>query len=415
MDSERTRVVITGRGVISPVGHDIKRFWNSLLEGHSGVARVTLFDPSAFPTQIAAEVKDWNPAKWMKRKEARRMARCSQFALAAAIQAMTDAGLSDSKLDEGVGILLGTGIGGIEQGYKGIRKLHSSKRGWRAISPFLLPATLPNMPAYHITVTFGIKGYMSTLSAACATGTQVIFEAAEVIRRGWAHTIVTGGTEAAIDEAPFAAYCQMRGMSTRNDEPTAAIRPFASDRDGFLMGEGAAIFILESLEHALARGAKIYAEVMGGASTSDAYHVAQPAPEGNGMVRAIKLAAKYSGVALKQINYINPHGPGTPLGDKIEVKAMKEAFGEAIYDIPISSTKSMIGHAMGAAGALESLAALLTLESQRIHPTLNCDKPEFSLDFVPGKARQAKVEYAMSNNFGLGGQNASLILRRWEN
>ena len=413
MNPARTRVVITGRGVISPIGNDVETFWDNLVNGRSGVDHVTLFDAASFPTQIAAEVKDWNPSKWINRKEARRMSRCSQFAVVAAEQALKDAGLDQGDFDEDTGILLGTGIGGFDQAYKGIKARLTSKRGWKAISPFGLPATLPNMSAYHIAVTFGITGYMSTLSAACATGTQAIIEAAEVIRRGWVHTIITGGTEAPINDIAFGSYCQMRGMSTRNHDPKAAVRPFDKERDGFLIGEGAAIFILESLEHALARGAHIYGEVMGGASTSDAYHIAQPHPEGKGVIRAMKRAAQYSGVSLSQIDYINPHGPGTPIGDPIEVQAMKDAFGEDIYDIPISSTKSMVGHAMGAAGALEGLATLLTLENQCLHPTLNCDNPAFDLDFVPNQARPAKVEYAMSNNIGLGGQNASLILKRW--
>jgi 3-oxoacyl-[acyl-carrier-protein] synthase II len=413
-NGSRVRVVITGRGVISPVGNDVETFWDNLVNGRSGVERVTLFDPSPFPTHIAAEVKEWDPAAWMDRKEARRMGRFSQFAVAAATQAMADAGLTESDMDDETGILLGTGAGGFDFSYAGMRALHS-ERGWKSISPFILPGALHNMASYHIAQTFGIHGYLGTHAAACATGTQTIVEAAEIIRRGWAHTIITGGTEAAINDVAFGGYSSMRGMSTRNHEPHAAIRPFDQERDGFLMGEGAALFVLESLEHATERGAHIYGEIMGGASTSDAYHMAQPDPDGKGAVRAMQLAAKYSGVPLDEIDYINPHGPGTPLGDDIEVKAMKQAFGEHIYDVAISSTKSMLGHAMGAAGALEALATLLTLETQTIHPTLNCDNPdpEFDLDFVPGEARQANVEYAMSNNFGLGGQNASLILKRW--
>jgi 3-oxoacyl-[acyl-carrier-protein] synthase II len=412
----RVRVVVTGRGVISPVGNDVETFWDSLVNGRSGIERVTLFDPSPFPTHIAGEVKDWDPTPWIDRKEARRMSRCSQFAIAAASQAMEDAGLTSTDVneDDEVGILLGTGAGGFDFSIAGMVGTRS-ERGWKSISPFTLPGALHNMPGYHIAQTFGIHGYLGTHTSACATGTQAIFEAVELIRRGWAHTVVTGATEAAITDVSFGGYSSMRGMSTRNDDPYAAIRPFDRDRDGFLMGEGAAIFIIESLEHAQARGATIYAEVMGGASTSDAYHMAQPDPEGRGAVRAMQLAAKYSGVSLDQINYINPHGPGTPIGDAVEVKAMKEAFGEHIYDVPISSTKPLFGHAMGAAGALEGLATLLTLETQTIHPTLNCDNPdpEFDLDFVRGEARQAEVNYAMSYNVGLGGQNAALILRRW--
>lgn len=410
----RVRVVVTGRGVISPIGNSIESYWQNLLAGVSGVEQVSLFDASAFPTQIAAEVKGWDPSEWMDRKEARRMARFSQFGLAAATQALTDAEMSAESMDDGVGILLGTGVGGFDQSYAGMQALHS-ERGWKGISPFTLPTALANIASYHIAVAHNIKGYLGTYSAACATGTQVIVEAAEVIRRGWAHTLLTGGTEAAINQVAFGGYSTMRGMSTRNEDPHGAIRPFDRDRDGFLMGEGAALFVLEELNHALERGATIYGEVMGGASTSDAYHIAQPHPDGDGIVRALKLASKYSGVSLDQIDYINPHGPGTPLGDAIEVKAFKHAFGERAPQIPISSTKSMVGHAMGAAGALESLAALLTLENQMIHPTINCPNPdpEFGLDFVAEGARAATVNYAVSSNIGLGGQNAALILGRW--
>ncbi|MCB0076302.1 MAG: beta-ketoacyl-[acyl-carrier-protein] synthase II [Anaerolineales bacterium] len=411
----RVRVVITGRGVISPIGNDVHSFWDNLIHKRSGVERVTLFDPSPFPTQIAAEVKAWDPTPWIDFKEARRMARCSQFGIAAATQALDDAGLLDHDLDEEVAIFLGTGIGGWERGYDGMMALHLNDRGWKAISPFDLPAALPNIPAFHIAHAFGIHGHLSTHTSACATGTGAIVEAAELIRRGWAHTVISGATEAAITDVAFGGYSKMRGMSTRNGDPHAAIRPFDRGRDGFLMGEGAAIFILEELSHAQARGATIYGEVMSGASTSDAYHIAQPNPDGLGAQRAMQLAAKHSGIALDQIGYINPHGPGTPLGDEIEVAAMKAVFGEHIYNIPISSTKSMVGHAMGSAGALEALATLRTLETQTVHPTLNCDDPDegFDLDFVP-ETRPADVRYAMSNNFGLGGQNASLILRRWE-
>lgn len=415
MSAEQTRVVITGRGVVSPIGNDVATYWRNLMDGVSGVDRITLFDASDLPTQIAAEVKDWDPTPWIEKKEARRMSRCSQFAIAAASQALEDAHLTEQDIDEQTGVLLGTGFGGIEQVEHGINALLTD-RGVRAISPFALAAALPNIPAFHIAERFGIKGHLGTITTACASGTQALTEAAELIRRGWCHTVISGGTEAVIVEVVIGGFSAMRGMSTRNDDPTAAVRPFDKERDGFLVSEGAAIFVLESLEHAQARGAHIYGEVLSGASTGDAYHIAQPDPDAKGAIRAIKMAAHRSGINLDQINYINPHGPGTPLGDAIEVLAMKTAFGEAIYDIPISSTKSMIGHAMGAAGALEGLATLLTLENQMIHPTINHHTPDddFDLDFVTA-ARPADITYAMSNNFGLGGQNASVIMKRWMN
>lgn len=416
MNDRSGRIVITGRGTISPIGQDVETFWDNLTAGNSGVEQVTLFDASDFPTTIAAEVKEWDPTPWIDFKAARRMSRSAQFGIAAAQQAVDDAALTPRDFeDDGIGIFLGTGIGGWEVGYEAMKAFHLSNRGWKGINPFQLPETLPNMPAYHIAERFGVLGHLSTHISACATGTQAVVEAAEVIRRGWAHTIITGATEAEINEIAFAGYSRMRGMSTRNHDPHGAVRPFDQARDGFLMGEGAAIFVIEALEHALARGATIYGEILSGASSSDAYHIAQPHPEGAGAIRSIRLAAERSGVELSQIDYINPHGPGTPLGDTVEVHVLKTVFGEGIYDIPVSSTKSMIGHSMGAAGAFEALATLKTLESQTIHPTINCTDPEpgFDLDFVTEGARPARVEIAMSNNIGLGGQNASLVLKRW--
>lgn len=416
MTVNRTRVVVTGRGIISSIGNDVATFWDSLINGRSGIRRITLFDVSEFPTQIGGQIENWDPSPWVDKKEARRISRCSQFAIAAAAQAMEDAGLSRDTLDgENTGVLIGTGYGGIDKAEEGTVQVNS-ERGWKSVQPFALAGSLPSIPAYHIAQNYNIQGYLGTISAACASSTQAMGEAVELIRRGRLHTVVTGGAEAPLIKVALGGFCAMRGMSTRNDDPEGAVRPFDRNRDGFLMGEGAGIFVLESLEHALARGATIYGEVMGGAATSDAYHIAQPDPNGRGAIRSMKIALKEAGLEPEQINYINPHGPGTPLGDAIEVQAMKDTFGEAIYDIPVSSTKSMVGHGMGGCGALEGMATLLTIENQYLHPTINCTDPEeaFDLDFVP-EGRPHEVNYAMSNNFGLGGQNATLIMGRYKN
>ncbi len=412
--SNRTRVVITGRGIVSPIGNSIAAYWESLVQGRSGIRKITHFDVSSMPTQIAGQIEDWDPSLWMDKKEARRMSRASQLVIAAATQAMMDADLDDEDLDEDASVLLGTGYGGIDKAEEGTVQVNG-ERGWKSIQPFTLAASLPNIPAYHVAQRFNIRGHLSTVSAACASATQAIGEAAELVRRGRTPIVVTGGVEAPVIEVCMGGFCAMRGMSVRNDDPEKAIRPFDKNRDGFLISEGSAVFVLESLDHALARGAHIYGEIVGSASTSDSFHIAQPDPDGRGAIRAMKLAMKDAGLAPDAINYINPHGPGTPLGDMIEINAMKSAFGEAIYDIPVSSTKSMVGHAMGAAGALEGMATLLTIENQTLHPTINCEDPEDTdLDFVP-VSRPHTVNYAMSNNFGLGGQNASLILGRYEN
>lgn len=412
--SNRTRVVITGRGIISPIGNSIAEYWDSLINGRSGIRKITAFDPSAMPTHIGGQIEDWDPSPWIEKKEARRMSRASQFTVAAASQAMSDAGLSETDLDEDSSVLMGTGYGGIDRFEEAVVQVNGD-RGWKAVQPFTLSAALPSIPAYHIAQRYNMRGHLSTIAAACASTTQAIGEAAELIRRGRSNVVVTGGVETPLIEVCLAGFCAMRGMSIKNDDPEGAIRPFDKNRDGFLMAEGAGIFVLESLEHALERGAHIYAEIVGSASTSDSYHIAQPDPEGRGAIRAINLALKDAGITPDAINYINPHGPGTPLGDAVEINVMKSAFGEAIYDIPISSTKSMVGHAMGASGALEGVATLLTIENQRLHPTINCPDPEDpDLDFVP-VSRPHKVNYAMSNNFGLGGQNASIVLARYQN
>lgn len=407
----RPQVVVTGLGAITPLGNSVESFWQSLLAGRSGVSPVTAFDASPFPTQIAAEVKDFDPADYMDRKEARRMARCSQMAVAATRRALADAGLSDGFADaERVAVLLGTAIGGFEHAYNGILMLQSG--GWKRVNPFAIPSMLPNMPGHHVSTIFGTRGYISTVVTACASGTQAVVEAAHLIHRGVADVVITGGTEALINELTFAGFCAMRGMSTRNHDPERAIRPFDKDRDGFLIGEGAGVLVLEREDLARGRSARIYCRVLGGAASSDGFHMAHPDPEGAGAVRAMRWALQDAGVSPDEVDYINAHGPGTPVGDVVETKAIKTLFGERAYEIPISSTKSMIAHSMGAAGALEAIACVKTIETQTIHPTINHESPdpECDLDYVPEGPRTARVRHVLSNSFGLGGQNACLVL-----
>ena len=409
--SMRERVVITGLGAITPLGLTVKETWEGLVAGKSGVGPVTQFDAGSFPTRIAGEVKGFDPRQYINFKEARRMARCSQLAIATAQEALADAGLSLPFADEErVGVLLGTTIGGLDQIEQGLRTLWN--KGLSRVSPFAVPSGVPNMPAHHISWAFQARGYNSTISTACASGTQAIGEAAEVIRRGAADVMISGGVEAMICETTFAGFAAMRAISTRNEEPEKASRPFEAHRDGFVIAEGCALLILESLEQALERGARIYAEILGYGCSSDAYHMAAPDPAGAGPVLAMRWALKNAGVGIADIDYINAHGPGTPLGDAAETQAIKTLFGERAYKVPISSTKSMIGHALGGAGAIEALACTLTIRDDVIHPTINYETPdlECDLDYVPNVARSAQVNVTLSNSFGLGGQNACLVL-----
>jgi 3-oxoacyl-[acyl-carrier-protein] synthase II len=409
--SHRPAVVITGYGVISPLGNTVDEYWANLVAGRSGISRLQLFDPSPYPTQIAGEVKNFEPGDYMDRKEARRMGRFSQFAIAGARLALEDAGLGNGFEDpERVGIILGNSSGGYDVSYNNISALLQG--GWKRVNPFAIPASLPNLASHHISHLFGTLGPISTISTACASSTQAMIDAAHLLQRGTVDVVISGGVEACINQATHAGFCAMRGMSTRNENPEAAVRPFEKDRDGFLLAEGAAIFIMETEERARARGAHIHCRVLGGAASSDAFHMAQPDPEGKGAVRAMRWAVQDAGLSLDDIDYINAHGPGTPLGDTIETRAIKTLFGERAYEIPVSSTKSMIGHAMGAAGAMEALACVKTLETQTIHPTINYDTPdpECDLDYVPEGHRPARVRTILSNSFGLGGQNACLVL-----
>ncbi len=418
---QRPRVVLTGLGAISPLGLTVKEFWDGLVAGRSGITRITQFDASDMPCQIAGEVKGFDPRRYMDFKEARRMSRCSQLAVATAKEALTDAGLCNGNCaaefddPERVGVVFGTAIGGLEKADEGITTLRT--QGVGKISPFAVPASVPNMPAHHISETFHTLGPLSTVVTACASGTQAVGEAAELIRRGVADTVITGGVEATIRDFAIGGFAAMRALPLNfNDAPEKASRPFTRNREGFIYSEGCAVLILEELEHARRRGAPIYAELLGHASSSDAYHVAAPDPTAAGAIRAMRWALRDAGLSTEAIDYINAHGTSTPANDAGETLAIKKLFGERAYFVPISSTKSMIGHPMGAAGALEAIVCALTIKHGVIHPTINYDNPdpECDLDYVPNLAREATVRTTLSNSFGLGGQNACLVLRKFE-
>ncbi len=416
MAKSNNTVVITGIGMVTCLGSDKETFWKSILQGQSGIRRITQFDSSDQPCQIAGEIPDFDPTLYTPAKEARRMSRCSQIGLAAAIGAMDDAALpQESAHPERVGVYFGTAIGGWERGIEGVFTLR--EKGLSKVNPFILPATLTNSPAFHVAKYFGVNGPNLTITTACATGTQTVGEAAQAIRNGWADVIITGATDAHITDYIVGAFAILRAIPTSfNDSPELASRPFDLGREGFVCSEGSASLILESLDHAKKRGATIYAEVAGYASTSDAYHIAAPRPDGIGAVSAMNLAIQDAGIHPEEIEYINAHGTSTPANDAAETKAIKKLFGNHAYQIPISSTKSMIGHAMGASGAIEAIACALTLQNGAIHPTINYENPDpdLDLDYVPNESRQIQVNTVLSNSFGLGGQNACLVLKRWE-
>ena len=412
----QTRVVITGLGVITPIGSVLDTFWQALLDGKSGIRRITQFDPGDLPCQIAGEIPDFDPTDHMLAKHARRMSRSSQLALATAKIAMADSELLNPLPNaERVGVYFGTAIGGLERADQGMQVLRT--RGLSKVNPFILPSALPNMPAFYITLEFGALGPNTTISTACATGTQAIGEAALAIKAGRADVIITGASEALIQDFAIAGFSKMRALPTNfNDDPERASRPFDAQREGFVLSEGAACMILESLEHAQARNAHIYAEISGYASSSDAFHIAAPDPSARGAIRAMQWALDDAGISPSQVTYINAHGTSTPANDAVETLAIKRLFGDLAYQIPISSTKSMIGHAMGASGAIEAAVCALSIEHSAIHPTINYEypDPELDLDYVPNHSRELPVEYALSNSFGLGGQNACLVINRLE-
>ncbi len=412
----RKRVVVTGIGALAPLGETANDFWENLVAGRSGVGPMTLADPTDYPCQISGEVSGFDPDRYMDKRESRRLARFSQLAVAAAAEAMRRAGVSRENVDlERMGVYLGNGNGGFPTIDESMRTLIA--RGGMRLSPFFFPMALPNMAAANVSRHFAARGPSSTIVTACAASTQSIGDAAEVIRRGAADIMITGGTEAGISQLGLAGFSVMRALSSRNNDPPAASRPFDADRDGFVPAEGAGILIVESLEHALRRDAQILAEVIGYGASSDANHQFQPDDDGAGASRAIRWALADAGAAPDEIDYINAHGTSTPLNDASETLAIKRAFGDFAYKIPISSTKSMIGHALGGAGGLEAVACVQTILSSVIHPTINYATPDpaCDLDYVPNASRKADVRTVLSNSFGFGGQNACLVFRRYDN
>jgi 3-oxoacyl-[acyl-carrier-protein] synthase II len=406
------RVVITGLGVVTSIGHNVEAFWSSLLAGRSGVRRVTLFDPTHFASQIGAEVRDWDAAQQMDPKEARRNDRYTHFGFVAAKQAYADAGLDMTREDpDRVGVIIGSGIGGMYTFESQLKIL--AERGPRKVSPFTIPSLIGNMCSGLFAIEIGARGPNFGIVSACATGTHALGEAAHAIRRGEVDVMVAGGSEAAITPFAYASFCAMKAMSTRNAEPERASRPFDRQRDGFVMGEGAGILVLESLEHARARGARIYCELAGYAATCDAFHITQPDPEGKGLSMAMKRAIANAAVRPEEVDYINAHGTSTPYNDKFETLAIKKVLGDHARKVAVSSTKSMTGHLLGAAGGIESVICVKTLQTQTLAPTINLDEsdPECDLDYVPNVARSATVRTVLSNNLGFGGQNASVVFR----
>ncbi len=412
----RPRVVITGMGAISPLGLNVAEFWEGLVAGRSGITRITQFDASGLPCQVAGEVKGFDPKSFIDYKEVRRMSRCSQMAIATAQEAVEEAGFRGEFPDpERVAVVLGTAIGGMEKSDEAIAVLR--KQGYTKVNPFAVPSALPNMPAHHVSQRYHTLGPLTTVVTACASGTQAIGDATELIRRGVVDVVITGGVDATIRDFTIGGFSAMRALPTSfNADPAKASRPFDKDREGFVYSEGCAVLIVERLEHALKRGARIYAEIIGQATSSDAYHMAAPDPTVEGAVRAMRWALQDARVSPDEVDYINAHGTSTPANDPGETMAIKKLFGERAYSIPINSTKSMIGHPMGAAGALEAIVCALTLQHGILHPTINYETPDpaCDLDYVPNQARRAEVRTTLSNSFGLGGQNACLVLRKFE-
>ena len=414
MTKEGTRVVVTGLGVMSPLGETVEEFWDGLSNGRSGISRITQCDTEGFPGDIAGEVTGFDAGQYANPKETRRMARFAQFAVAAAATAIEDSGIDVSFNSERIGVVMGNGNGGFPTTEDNAKILF--EKGGMRVSPFFIPMILPNMAAAQVSRVFGLKGYSSTVITACAAGNQAVGEAYEAIRRGAADVIVAGGCEAGISRIGLGGFHVIRALSRYDGPPENASRPFDSNRDGFVPAEGAGVLVLETLDHAIARGAEIKAEVVGYAVSSDTFHAVQPDENGEGAARAIKWAIENADKQLGDIDYINAHGTSTPLNDASETKAIKLAFGDLAYNIPISSNKSMIGHALGGAGAIEAVASVKTIQSDIIPPTINYESsdPECDLDYVPNVARKSEINTVLSNNFGFGGQNACVVFSSFE-
>ncbi|MBR8832034.1 MAG: 3-oxoacyl-[acyl-carrier-protein] synthase 2 [Chroococcopsis gigantea SAG 12.99] len=408
------RVVITGLGAITPIGNNPLEYWQGLTEGRNGVGLITLFDSSKHACKIAAQVKGFDPFDYIDRKEAKRMDRFAQFAVAGSKQAIADSGLIITDLNaEDIGVIIGTGVGGLKVLEEQQEVLLT--KGPSRCSPFMIPTMIANMAAGLTAIHTGAKGPNNCTVTACAAGSNAIGDAFRLVQRGYAKAVICGGTEAAITPLSMAGFSSAKALSHRNDDPAHASRPFDRDRDGFVMGEGTGILLLEDLEHALDRGAKIYAEIVGYAMTCDAYHMTAPVPDGQGATRALELALKDAGLQPEQVSYINAHGTSTPANDKTETKAIKKALGQWAYQIPVSSTKSMTGHLLGGSGGIEAVATVLAIANDRVPPTMNLENPdpECDLDYVPGKSRAHVVGVALSNSFGFGGHNVTLAFQKY--
>ena len=412
---DRRRVVITGIGLITPLGSGVQKSWAALLEGRSGIGVISSFDSSSLPVHIAGEVRDFDPADYIEAKEIKKMDRFIHFALAASQMAMDDSGLKVTEANaERVGVIIGSGIGGLPA----IERYHQIllEKGYRRVTPFFIPMLIINLASGRVSMRFGAKGPNSAVCTACATGTHAIGDAVRVIQRGEADAMIAGGTEAVITPLGVTGFAVMKALSRRNDEPEKASRPFDRDRDGFVMGEGAGVVVLETLEGAIKRGARIYAEVVGYGMTGDAYHITSPAPDGEGAARCMSATLKDAGVSPDVVSYINAHGTSTKYNDELETMAVKTTFGDHAYSLAISSTKSMTGHLLGAAGGVEAVISVLSIIHSTVPPTINLETPdpECDLDYVPKKCREMTVNYALSNSFGFGGTNACLLFKKLE-
>ncbi len=411
----RKRVVITGLGVITACGQSVSAYWDNLVHGRSGVTMIENFNASSYPTLFAAEIKNWDPTRWINWRDVKRMSRATQFVVSAARQAMDDSGfpVPEGGTDQ-LGVLIGSGTTALPETEAEVRILIT--KGGRKVSPFFVPMSLPNMPAGQLGIQFGALGWNAALTSACAASTTAIGEGAEIVRRGQVTAMLVGGTEAPLCELGLAAFSNLRALSTRNEDPVGACRPWDKTRDGMVGGEGAGMMVIERLDHALARGAHIYAEIIGGGGSCDAYHIVAPDPSGRGGAVAIRRALESAGIAPEAVDYINAHGTGTDLNDSMETRAIKTAFGDAAYKVAISSTKSMVGHLLAGCGAVEGVATVMALQDGIIPPTINLHTPdpECDLDYTPNEARRADLRIAMSENFGFGGQNSAVIFRRWD-